>query len=213
MPYDDGWAITAQILTIVAFILSWMWWPTFLISIVGMVLFQILWCCRHSKSMIYASVVVAEVCSLAQLGVGIFALVVWHEKTECYPFVMITNDYSGYDYCDEDIWASVAFICATLWAASASCMLFFACSGHHARWEEKYVNKADGDENSAPATLELVGATPEAEGGRRTHGRDGGSGVRNQKGRAGCLMDSFETYDGIYDLSCEILVTPRIYYM
>ena len=137
--------ITAQVLTIVAVFVSWVWWATFIISIVGMAAFQILWCCRNSKGMIYALVVIAGVCSLAEVGVGIFALVFLRKTPECDPFYMDYYEYAYYDYCNEAAWASVAFVGAALWAASAICMFVFAWSGQHALLEEKYAKKAGGE--------------------------------------------------------------------
>ena len=128
--------------------------------------------------MIYALVVIAGVCSLAEVGVGIFALVFLRKTRVCDPFYM---DYYGvdyydsyYHYCNEVAWASVAFVGAALWAASAICMFVFAWSGQHARLEEKHAKKAGGEANSLPTNLELVGATLEAEAGPSVEVEEGG---------------------------------------
>jgi hypothetical protein len=145
-------------------------------------------CCRTSKATIYALAVIAGVCSLAQVGVAIFSLVVLSGASYCYPLEMIfwtnSDDYFDGTDCNEAAWASVAFVGAAFWAASAICMFTFASSGQHARWERKHIKKPGIEVDSNPATLELVGATLEAkvgppseveEGGdrRRSHDRDG----------------------------------------
>ena len=162
-PYGcNGWVITAQVLTIFAVSVSWVWWVTFIISSLGMAAFQILWCCRNGKAMIYGFAVIAGVCSLAEVGVGIFALVVLRKARGCEAFNMdfygtdrrvlshVDDDryftsFSDYDDCNEAAWASVAFVGATFWAASAICMFVFAWSGQHALLEEKHAKKAGGE--------------------------------------------------------------------
>ena len=160
-PYGcNGWVITAQVLTIFACTVSWVWWVTFIISIVGMAAFQILWCCRNGKAMIYGFAVIAGVCSLAEVGVAIFALVVFSKARGCEAFSMefygmdrrelfhddILYPYYYWDaYCEYVTWVVVAFISAALWAASAICMFVFAWSGQHALLEEKHAKKAGGE--------------------------------------------------------------------
>jgi hypothetical protein len=170
---------TAQALTIVAMFVSWIWWVTFIISLVGMAVFQILFCCRNSKGTIYSLAVIAGVCSLAQVGVGIVSLVVLSGARYCDPFNMYfyISDYDvdwSYDDCNEVAWASVAFVGAAFWAASAICMFIFAYSGQHARWERTHLKKAGIEVDSNPATLELVGATPEAKAGPPSEVEEGG---------------------------------------
>jgi len=177
-PYCNGWVITAQVLTIVAFGVSWVWWVTFIISLVGMATFQILWCCRSGKAMIYSFAVIAGVCSLAEVGVGIFALVVLSKAKNCNPFIMYfeipSDDSYWYNYCNEVAWASVAFVGAAFWAASAICLFVFAWSGQHARLEEKHAKKAGGKAHSLPTNLELVGASLEAKAGPSAEVEEGG---------------------------------------
>jgi len=251
-PYDDGWLIASQVLSIIATLLSWIWWPQLILSMVGLILSQVFWFCRQQKSMVYVTAVVAVLASLVSLGVGIWSLIVLRDYGECGVFVFWTSytfeqmvedrydspydlalwmgdycfydldgdDYSddqrysfnpnwqssdspyervcGYmieykqdmyddslddafyvddmfffddkfmdtynstflkdeqfyrdnnDYCNESAWASIAFVCAILWAGSAACLLHFVCSGMHAKWEEMHSN--NGTSTTAAAT-------------------------------------------------------------
>ena len=131
---------------------SWVWWVTFLVSLIGMTLFQILWYARMRATPIYTNVAVAGITSAGLLAVGIYVLVAWKSKVWCDPFIFYTdhynlNDdlYSG-DYCEEKSWFAVALVCAILWAGAAVCMLVFVKSGRHAKWESKHT----------PAEMELA---------------------------------------------------------
>jgi len=184
LPYDDPWMITAMVLSIVTTLISWVRWPTFIINIVGMAMFQLCWCCRNGFGMIYATVAVALVCCLAHMGVGIYVLVHYKYTIYCEAWT-----FSGYgslkpednvwdwddffyddrlayqptDECWEDVLAAVAFICGIFWAAVAFCVFYFVKSGRHAKWEETYSNeKAAGNGNSTPVVdLEMVETPPQ----------------------------------------------------
>lgn len=145
-PYDDAWVISAQILAIVAIFLSWMWWVTFLVGIGGLVMFQLPWCCRQNKGAMYGAVAIATFVSLSNIGLGIYCLVAWKHVTDCYPFDMssYTSTYiregedEPRDWCQEEAWAIVAFVCSAFWLATAVCMFVFVKSGRHAKWEDKH---------------------------------------------------------------------------
>jgi len=168
--------IIAQVLAFVSVFLSWIWWVSFIISMISMTLMQLLWCCRQHPSMIFASAGVAMLCFLANYGVAIYVLVDWKRTTYCDPFLMYTfvddddddtNDYYNTDYCEEGKWATIAFVCGTLWAVSSSCIIYFLMSGRHAKWEEMHCNHGaetsnnDTTNDEACAVVEL-GRVPEA---------------------------------------------------
>lgn len=106
--------MTAQVLTVFATFVSWIWWVAFTINAIGLVLFQLLWCVRLRTGMMYSHVGVATLASLASLGVGIYCFVVWSQVTECYVFTM--DSYTADDdwnddwpdkvphYWDDDLW-------------------------------------------------------------------------------------------------------------
>jgi len=149
LPYDDAFVIASMVMPMVAVLVSWVWYGTFWINIVGMILFQLFWCCRQHKVTLYLSVVVAAIASLSSMGAGIYVLVALRNKRGCYPwnlyswgelndpqYIENTDDYYKRDICQEVTWASIAFVCAALWAITAGCMLYFVHSGRHAKWEE-----------------------------------------------------------------------------
>jgi len=161
LPYDDAWVIASMVLSIIAVCISWIWWVTWLISIVGMVLFQLFWCCRQPKATPYLSVATATVSSLLSLGSGVYALIAFGNKTWCAPFSMEsygdTNDDYARDRCDEERWAIIAFVCAALWATIAGFMIYFVHSGRHAKWE----NARSGPATNPNAIVLELGSAPE----------------------------------------------------
>lgn len=146
LPYDDAWVISAQVLTIIATFLSWIWWVTMIVGIGGLVMFQLPWCCRQNGGAMYGAVAIATGVSLAMMGVGIYCAVVWKTVTDCYPFEMYsyTSTYiregqdAPRDYCQEEVWAALSFVCSALWLAAAVCMFRFVKSGRHAKWEANH---------------------------------------------------------------------------
>jgi len=149
----------------VAFCLSWIWWVTFIVSIVGLVLFQIPWCCRQKEGVQYGSATTAGVMALCHLGVAIYLLIVFSDKTWCEPFTSVAfKDWRPEnDWCREEVWATIAFVCAALWAGACGCLFHFVRSGRHAKCEKKY---SGGSSNSVEEVeLEAVGATKAAAAG------------------------------------------------
>ncbi len=175
-PYDDGLVIASQIMAIVSVFVSWIWWVTFVITIVAMILVQLLWCCRQNVHSIYASSAVAAISSLVSLGLGIYILVEWRHKKSCFPFVIYSygsldgDDYygGGGDYCEEKAWGIIAIVCGALWFGVSVCLFRFAKSGKHAKWENHHSKTSDGGEsnnnnnnnNNNPVAVEL-GVVPE----------------------------------------------------
>lgn len=149
--------ITAQILSIIATFVSWVYWVTWLVSIIGMVVYQVLWCTRMGSGALYAPTAVAGATSLGSLAVAIYVLVAWRTKVWCYPIALDADDYSwrdddeyneykwpNRDNCPEKAWFGVAFACFLLWAVAAGCTFWFVKSGRHAKWEASHTpSKAD----------------------------------------------------------------------
>ncbi len=134
-PYDDAIVITSQIMATVALLFSLTWWVTFVISIIGMILIQLLWCCRQNKHSIYTSTAVAGVNSLVSLGFGIYYI----------------SLYWWYDYTGISI-----LLCGVHWFAVAVCMVWFVKSGRHAKWEAHYSRStAETNDDADPDALEL----------------------------------------------------------
>lgn len=140
LPYDDGFIIAAQVMSIVAIFIAWIWWVTFILSIVALVLHQILWCCRQSRASLIAMQVISIIAALLSLFVGVFFLVARKDARWCDPFTLNYDDddddyYGPRDYCPEKGYAAVAFVEAALWFAVAGCNIAFVKTGRYDKWE------------------------------------------------------------------------------
>lgn len=158
LPYDDAYLITAQILTIAAFGISWVFWGTSVLSFIGMVLFQLPWCLRHNKAALYGAVASAAVASLASVVVGVYCLVSLGNYSNCELFSLKAwgiNDHWYEDRCREEYLAATSFGCALLWFAAGCLMMEFVSHGRHAVWEGKY-RKAASDEQGKVASVDLL---------------------------------------------------------
>jgi len=166
--------ITAQILSIVAVLTSWLWWPTLAISFEAMVLLQIVWCCRQNKMGIMVTQVIAVAAALLCIGAGIFELVVLKRATWCGIFYFndanLDDDFTAYDDCKEQMFALLSFVTAALWLVSAGFAIFFVKSGRYAKREERLSqqqpqtveNENQDCEGEVPATtmVELSSIVP-----------------------------------------------------
>lgn len=167
LPYDDPYVIISQILSIVAFLISWIWWGTFIISLLALVLQQIIWCCRQSQAMLIASHVTSFIAAFSCLFSGIYMLIAWKDVSYCTPFLLESDDSwqrKGGDYCPEKAFATVAFVDAALWFASAGFTMAFIISGRHAKWEEKLSSKNSNnndDETSGAVNVEMGNVVPD----------------------------------------------------
>jgi len=153
VPYVDGYMITAQLFSIVAFLISWIWAVTFFVGGLCFVLLQVIWYCRQNKIGLYVSAGVSTFAAVLCTIAGIVMIVAWKDKVECKVWMLTgDDDYTKYynddeywgdkagtrrDYCEEDIWATVAFVTAALWFITTGCILYFVKSGRYTRWEEK----------------------------------------------------------------------------
>lgn len=181
LPYDDPLMITAQVLSILAVFVSWIWWISFLLSLTGMLLLQVVWCCRQNRATLLVSAGVAVLSGLASVGVGIYLVVAWPQFTRCDVFVLSAwryDDDDGYgnwpqrhdDYCNEGSWAAVSFVCGAVWFGIAFCILRFVLGGRHALWEVKHggpSNQKDSNDNKSndvvePGAIPVVAAAAEA---------------------------------------------------
>lgn len=151
-----------------------------MISFIGMLLFQFLYCCRHTKCSIYASTAVAAVSSLASFGVGIFVLVGWKNTKLCYAVLLwgegtvdealvdtgllgsIRLIEEGEDWCPEKRWGTMAILCGAVWLAAAGCLFYFAKSGRHATWEEHHSKTAAAETNAEDVVAVEMGTVSAA---------------------------------------------------
>lgn len=165
-PYDDAYLIAAQLLAISSLSVAWVWWATGIVNIVGMLLFQIPWCCRQRRGAMYFMVAVGALTSLSMISLGLYILFDLQYASECYAFSG-DIEYGKKDWCNEILWASIAFVCAVIWGAATHCMLVFVGTGRHAKWEKYHsTNVEDSTERDSPEversqteeSLEIEGA-------------------------------------------------------
>jgi len=157
--------IVAQIISIFAFLVSWIWWLTFLIGLVCMAILQIIWCCRQNKIGLLASSGLAALASVMCFVAGIIMLVLWKDKRYCQIFVFDSNhswkddddfyDYQRHDHCREGAWSIVAFFTGIMWFTVAGCIFYFVKSGRHAKWEAKFVCDNNNNNNDATTTTAI----------------------------------------------------------
>ena len=126
---------------------------TFVICLVALVLLQLVWCCRQNKAGFLASTVVSAVAALLCTVGGIIILVTWKDVVECNIFYFSTYP-TWYDYCNEGVWATVAFVCAALWYAVAGFLLHFVKSGRHAKWEEQLSKSNNNSDDEGVVAIE-----------------------------------------------------------
>jgi hypothetical protein len=160
--------ITGQVLSIVAILISWVWWVSFIICVAALVLHQLIWCCRQSRLSLVAAQVVSIIAGLMCIVAGVYFLVARKDVYWCAPFTLMYDDFYSDDYysndsndhCAERAFAIVAFIDAALWFATAGCTMAFMTTGRYARWEASISNKSTGIDDAAespapPVALEM----------------------------------------------------------
>lgn len=165
LPYDDGFMITAQVLSIIAIVISWIWWVGFIISMIALVLHQIIWCCRQSRCGIIANQVVSIIAGLCCVFAGVFFLVARKKAYWCDPFTLSywdnNDDNYRYDYCPEKAYAIVAFVDAALWFAAAACTIAFLKTGRYERWEAALSKTTNAETSPEAVEMGIVEAGAE----------------------------------------------------
>ena len=171
-PFEqDGYLLTAQITSIVAAVISWVWWPLFVISAPIVVILQTTWCCKMKKAGMIAACILSFLAFVGGLFIGIWM------ATECWEgiFVVIIdrNDYYNDDYyggCHRWMnnptgWVVVAFVDCFLFLLTFLCSAFFTFARYDekaARWAEN-LDDSDTDEVVVPVVeMGVFTPTPEA---------------------------------------------------
>ena len=157
--------IAAQIISIVAFLVSWIWWVTFVIGLAATISLQVVWCVRRNRCGLFALAGVSAFAGATSFIAGIYMLVAWKNSTYCRAFSLQTfkfnDDYINYtvssDYCNEGGYAMMAFVTGILWFAATGCILYFVTSGRHAKCEEDDTNNNNNGEGAtATATATAI---------------------------------------------------------
>ncbi|OEU21602.1 hypothetical protein FRACYDRAFT_235227 [Fragilariopsis cylindrus CCMP1102] len=145
LPYKDPYIIASQILSVVAFLLSvvlavgWTLWYLFLIGFLALVLIQLNWCCRQSKSGLLTALVLSVLSAFPSIG------------------LIITLVVTCYDCRIVDLGVVLAFVDAALWLASAGCILVFVTSsGRYAKLEEQHLLSQQLQQNDPSTAVEMI---------------------------------------------------------
>jgi len=144
LPYADGFLIAAMVLSIVGvvFSVSSFFFPLIPLSIITMVLLQLFWCFRQPCAMPYIAFAAAVVCSIVQLGFGIFIVTAFRNQGGI------------------DIFTFLSFISAAVWAVAAGFMAYFVFSGRYTKWEEARSKPKQPDETLVVAVELESGPDP-----------------------------------------------------
>jgi len=166
-PYKDDILMLAQSISFLTIFFSMFTAQTAILSLLGMIMFQIPWFCRQNWITMYVNVVVAVVCSMSSLGFSIYAHLYLSDAVECTFWPSLdapsadTYSYRRYDSCDEILLVLTSLVSSVLWAFAAGCMFHFVKSGRHAKWEKYHSDKARRD-NGELGDVEL-GPPPNGE--------------------------------------------------
>ena len=75
--YNDGYMIAAQVISVVAFLVSRVWWISLVIVAFSIISPQVIWCCRRTKAGLLNSVAVSALACVMSTIFGIIILVLW----------------------------------------------------------------------------------------------------------------------------------------
>ena len=127
LPYKDGFMITAQIISIIAFGLLCGFisgWLTLIVGLISSVFLQLVWCCRQSKIGLFVSVGISTLAGITCTIAGIVTFSAWKDQFSV--FTVFDADGSDDFYDDYDQFYGVAaFITATLWFTTSGLILYF----------------------------------------------------------------------------------------
>jgi len=165
-PYKDPYLVSAQVFSVLAFSVSWVWFATTSLSFLTMALFQGLWFCRQEKISILFYTVLAIGSACLAIFTGTHILEEWEDSSFCIPFFMVNqNNDPNYSFnCNEQRFAYISFACGGLWILASLALMLFVCSGNYDVWEKKY-NALAGDDSDS----EIDASAPSA---RMTPSRD-----------------------------------------
>ena len=147
-PSRDPFFTASQVLSILAFLSSFVYWGTFCLSLMIAIFQQILlrWC-PNNKNRFAIFSIASLFPGIASLLTGIYIQYSWKEADACTPFLFTTETYEpdyyemysnekyahlrkftdSVDPCPEWAYASWAFGCAGLWWLSSLCAFFSMC--------------------------------------------------------------------------------------
>lgn len=169
----DPIAMASTILSFLAFMVSWVFFGTFIISLIAFVLQMCLWCRRTKPAAMMAIIAFTGLAALAEIGTGIYVSVLWNSRSDvvvekCQPFTMTADHYRTgpvMDICYETFYATICYIAGAFWLAAFACLAYFYKSGRYAKMEEEFEKGASGadndEEQAVPAEIKPAEAKPD----------------------------------------------------
>lgn len=164
VPYDDAYMITAMVLSIVALLLSWVWWAGFTIGLTATLLLQLAWCVRKTEPAIILIVFACAMASLADIFAGAYLLVHRddgdggdNDNAGCRPF-------SLHHRCPGNVWAGISFLGAGFYLGAACFAILFLSSGRYHKLEAQLTSGTrddndDGDIGAVDAEAVVIEST------------------------------------------------------
>ena len=161
----DGYLLTAQITSIIAACISWIWWPVFVLAAPTAAVLQTAWCCKMKKQGLIAGAVLAFLAFGCALFVGIWMIV------ECWNTIFVVIESAGDDFyyseCSSYLrnptaWVVVVFVDAALYLVTAVCTVFFVFKRYDAIVARKCAQEQaeqEADEVMVPAVEMAVVAS------------------------------------------------------
>jgi len=164
----DRIAMASTILSFLAFAVSWVFFGTFIISLIAFVLQMNLWFRRTKPAEIMTIIAFTGLAALLEIGTGIYVSVLWNSRSDrvvdkCEPFTFSSDHYRGPDLCDEKLYAIICYIAGALWFAAFGCLAYFYKSGRYAKLEEEFEKGAVGVDNDEEQALPAEAEPAEAE--------------------------------------------------
>jgi hypothetical protein len=163
-PFKDPCLITAQVLSVIALILSffsiWAWWVMLSYSLPAFILMQVAWCCAMNRCGFIAAGVLALLVAAIDLAAAIFVLIwlisFWEEDCDSYSNSNYDYDCWEYDENDASLWMNLCFASALLWLITGILVLCFGCGKRYQDIEDQL--RAEGGAEGA-AAKQLPSAT------------------------------------------------------
>jgi hypothetical protein len=144
-PFKDPCLITAQVLSVIALILSffsiWAWWVMLSYSLPAFILMQVAWCCAMNRCGFIAAGVLALLVAAIDLAAAIFVLIwlisFWEEDCDSYSNSNYDYDCWEYDENDASLWMNLSFASALLWLITGILVLCFGCGKRYQDIEDQ----------------------------------------------------------------------------
>jgi hypothetical protein len=159
-PYKDAYLLTGQIMSIIAFSFSWLWYVTMIFGFPAFIILEVVFCCKMTKGGLVAAIVLSGFAALSSLFAAVYALIKWKDKNYCMVFTLFHfddddywNDDNYYD-CNAGGWAALGFIDFLLWTITAWCVLYFLTSGRF----EKLASASDNNEQEVVVAVQGIPA-------------------------------------------------------